>query len=791
MSVSERPRGGSPAEPRANHHVGARRVRREDPRFLTGRGRYLADHNPAGLHHVALLRSTAAHARIVSIDTSAAAALPGVIGVFTQADLDAAGARRMGHLLDMPGMRPLEWTVLATDRVRFAGEPLAAVVAVSRAVAEDAVELIELDLEPLPAVVDPARALAPDAPLLYPEWGTNELLHLEAASPGLADAIATAPNVLRERFESHRIMGLPLEGHGAQAEYDAGAELLTMIVSTQQPHQLRTVVAEVCGMTEASVRVIAPDMGGGFGNKQHFLREECLVALLARMTSVEVQWCEDRVEAMTASVHSRPQVHDVTAAYDDGGRLLALSVDVTSDVGNPVLYFSGIGPSLVTVGALCGAYAVPEHGWTLSCVATTTCPIGAYRGFGQPQAHLTIERVMDRIAQALDLDPIEVRRRNLIPDDVVRPFTAHGGARVDVGLLGPQVDQLLTEFGYDAWRARQQAARDDGRYVGVGVSVLVQGGAPTQYGVAGRFGSWEVATVSVLPDGSVTVAVGTKSQGQGHETTLAQVAADVFGIDDELVTVSEGDTAALPYGMGSWGSRTAVMAGGAVTRAATELRTKMDAIAAHMGDPPDFAAVAAEAWWHPHRLPPGMDAGLTTTVVYSPGNTIPVPDERGHMNFDETFASHATAVAVEVDSVTGHVQVLDAMMVVDSGTVINPDVVDGQHQGGFAQGLGNVFHEELHYSDEGQPLCSTLVDYTIPGAPESVALRIVHRETPSEVLGGFRGAGEAAITASPAVLVSAVEDALAPLGVRLSSTRLHADTLWRSIQDASRQPVPA
>ena len=321
--------------------------------------------------------------------------------------------------------------------------------------------------------------------------------------------------------------------------------------------------------------------------------------------------------------------------------------------------------------------------------------------------------------------------------------------------------------------------------------MLVQGGAPTQYGVAGRFGSWEVATVSVLPDGSVTVAVGTKSQGQGHETTLAQVAADVFGIDDALVTVNEGDTAALPYGMGSWGSRTAVMAGGAVTRAATELRSKMDAIAAHMraqtGAAPDFVAIAAEAWWHPHRLPAGMDPGLTTTVVHSPGNTVPVPDERGHMNFDETFGSHATAVAVEVDPVTGHVTVLDAVMVVDSGVVINPNVVDGQHQGGFAQGLGNVFHEELHYSDEGQPLCSTLVDYTIPGAPESVALRIVHRETPSEVLGGFRGAGEAAITAAPAVLAAAVEDALAPLGVRISSTRLHADALWRAIQ-AAREP---
>jgi carbon-monoxide dehydrogenase large subunit len=563
-----------------------------------------------------------------------------------------------------------------------------------------------------------------------------------------------------------------------------------MIVSTQQPHQLRTVVAEVCGMTEAAVRVVAPDMGGGFGNKQHFLREECLVALLARITGRELRWSEDRVEALTASVHSRPQVHDVTVAYDDDGRLLAFDVSVTSDVGNPVLYFSGIGPSLVTVGALCGAYAVPQHGWTLSCVATTTCPVGAYRGFGQPQAHLTIERVMDLIARERGLDPVEVRRRNLLPD-APRPYLAHGGARVDVGPLEPHLDAFLAEFDYSGWRARQQAARADGRFVGVAVSVLVQGSAPTQYGVAGRFGSWETATVSVLPDGSVTVSVGTKSQGQGHETTLAQVAGDAFGIDASSVTVSEGDTAALPYGMGSWGSRTAVMAGGAVLKAAAPLVAKMATIADHMGGTPSFAQVAAEAWWHPHRLPAGMEPGLASTVVHSPGNTIPVPNDDGHTNFDETFAAHVTGVAVEVDPVTGAVAVLDALMVVDSGIVINPAVVEGQHQGGFAQGVGNVFHEELRYSDDGQPLCSTLVDYTIPGAPESVTVRVEHRQTPSAVTGGFRGAGEAAITAAPAVLAGAVEDALAPIGVRIRSTRLHAHELRRLVRAAGWRPDAA
>ena len=767
--------------------IGARSLRREDPRFLTGRGRYLADHAVPGLCHVAIRRSTQAHAVINAIDVSAARALPGVVAVVTQADLEVAGARPMTHLLPIPGIKPLSWGVLACDRVRFVGEPIVAVVATSRAVAEDALELVEIDDDALPPVIGAEAALAPDAELLYPEWETNEFLHLDAVGPGLGAALAGAPHVLRERFESHRIAALPLEGHGAQASVDAGTGVLTVLASNQQPHQLRTVIAEVCGISEAEVRVIAPDMGGGFGNKQHFTREECLVGLLARITGRPVRWSQDRTEGLTASVHSRPQVHEVSAGFDDSGRVIAMRVDVISDVGDPVLYFSGIGPSLVTVGSLGGGYDIPELGWTLSCVATNTCPVGAYRGFGQPQAHLTTERIMDRIAARLGMDPVDVRRRNLLPD-APRPWTGHGGSRIDVGPLGEQLDILIDAFDYRGWRTRQADARAAGRMVGIGISTLVQGTAPTQYGVAGRFGSWEMASVAVLPDGRVTVAVGSKSQGQAHETVLAQVAADVLGIDAAMVTVSDGDTAALPYGMGTWGSRTAVMAGGAVLRAAREVRAKMDEIAAGLGTEATFATVAAEAWWHSHRLPPGMAPGLTATVCYTPGFTKPIPDAEGHANFDETFGSHMTAVAVEVHPATGEVRVLDAVLVSDCGVVINPMVVEGQHQGGFAQGLGNVLFEEVRYSEDGQPLCSTLVDYTIPTAVEVPILRVVHRPTPSATAGGFRGVGEAAIIATPAVMVGAVEDALSPLGVTISSTRLHAHTLRTLLRLAGYSP---
>jgi carbon-monoxide dehydrogenase large subunit len=776
--------------------VGTGVPRREDARLLTGRGRYLADHDVPGLCHVAILRSTMAHADIGGIDTAEAGRLPGVLAVVTAADLVAAGASSFSHLLEPPA-RPLRWGVLADDRVRFVGEPLAAVVAMSRAVAEDALELVDVDYRERPAVVGLDTALDPDATLLYPEWGTNEFLHLEETAPGVAVAMATAPHVLRERFESHRVTGLPLEGHGVQAAWDVGTGRLSVVTSSQQPHQLRSVIAEICGLAESSVRVVSPDMGGGFGNKQHFTREECLVGLLARMTGRTVRWSQDRTESLTASVHARAQRHDVEVAYDDTGRVLALRVHVVADLGNPVLYFSGVGPALVTVSSLTGGYDIPEVAWTLSCVATTTCPVGAYRGFGQPEAHLTTERVMDLIAADLGLDPVAVRRRNLLPD-APRPWRSPSGGRLDIGDLGPHLDALLDDFGYGTWRTRQAAARSAGRYVGIGVSTLVQGTAPNQHDTAGRFGSLEMASVTVLPDGRVDVRVGTKSQGQAHETSFAQVAADALGADLDAVVVRDGDTDGLAYGQGTWGSRSAVMGGGAVIQAARRVRERMAAIGAHIGRPvpgdgpvpPDvFAEIAAVAWWHQHRLPPGSEPGLTATAVYTPGFTDPRPD--GSVNHDETYTACMTAVAVEVDPATGLVRVLDALMVSDCGTVINPAVVVGQHRGGFAQGLGVALFEEIRYSGEGQPLCATLLDYTIPTALDAPDLRVVLRHTPSDTLGGFRGIGESSIIAAPAVLVSAVDDALRPLGVRLRSTRLHAATLRAAARAQGWRPDPA
>lgn len=776
--------------------IGEAAERRDGARLVRGQARYLADFDTPGIAHVAIARSPFAHALVSSIDTAAARDLPGVLAVVTQAELVAGGARPFDHLLGPPA-RPLRWGVLASDRVRFVGEPVAAVVAVSRAVAEDAVELVEIDYEDLPAVVGVEAALAEDAPQLYPDWGDNVLFDLADETPGLRTALEGAPRRLTARFESHRVCGMPLEGHGVQAEWDAGAGRLTVVSSNQQPHQLRTVVAEVCGLDEAHVRVISPDMGGGFGNKQHFTREECLVGLLARLVGRPVRWVQDRTESLTASVHSRAQVHHVEAGFDTSGRVLALKVRILSDLGNPVLYFAGVGPAKVTVSSLSGAYAFPELGWHVSCVATNTCPVGAYRGFGQPEALFTTERVLDRVAAELAMDPLEVRRVNLLPDEP-RPWRGHGGQRLDPGSLHDLLDRLLVEFDHRGWRSRQESARRSGRFIGVGVSTLIQGTTPTQNDTAGRFASIEMASLTVLPDGRVDVRVGTKSQGQAHETVFAQLAAGVLGAAEIDVHVHDGDTDALPFGQGTWGSRSAVMGGGAVLKAAAAVRARMVAMAGQLGlvcptdgpvDAAVFRRVAEVAWWHPHLLAPGTPLGLSEIAVYSPGFT--GPQAWGGANHDETYGAHATAVAVEVDPATGDVKILDAVLVSDCGVVINPAVVEGQHRGGFAQGLGAVLYEEARYSDGGQPLCSTLMDYTIPTALDVPTLRVVHRPTPSAVLGGMRGVGEAAIIAAPSVLVSAVEDALAPLGVRLNETRLHARPLRAAIRAAGWKPDPA
>lgn len=769
--------------------IGASPHRREDARLLTGRARYVADVAvPGGALTLVFVRSPVAHAVVRGIDTSGALALPGVVAVLTGAEL-AARSDPFDHRLTIPGVRPLQWPVLAVDRVRYVGDPVAVVVARDLATATDAAALVELDLDDRPAVVGVANALRADAPVLFDGWDDNAFARVSASFGRPHDVLAAAPHRATVTMEHHRICGAPMEGHGALALVDPADGRLTLWASNQQPHQLRTVVAEICRRPESTVRVVAPDMGGGFGNKQHFTREEAAVALVATIVGRPVRWVAGKGEQLTASIHSRQQHHELDVGFDDDGRILAVHARITADLGAPLLYFSGLGPSLVTAGALPLAYSVEHYAYDLVGVATTTCPVGAYRGFGQPQAHITMERVVDTIAAQLGLDRVAVRRRNLWPDGATRPMIAAPGARLDIGPQEAQLDQLLAAFDLGRWRTEQAAARAEGRLMGIGFSCVVEAAAPTQLGVAGRFGSFESATVQVAPDGRVRVQVGTKSNGQGHETVFAQIVASVLGLAVDDVDVGDGDTDALAYGMGTWGSRSAVMGGGAVLRAAEAVAAKAAEAVRHLvGARADadvrfaggeclvgeahvaFADVARVAWHEPHRLPPGMPPGLSADVVYSPGNTSAVPDAEGRMNFNETWSTCATAMVVEIDRVTAEVRVLDAVMAHDCGTVINPTILDGQLQGGFVQGVAAVLHERIVYDEHGQPRTAGLHDYLMPTAVEVGALRVVHACTPSALAGGFRGAAEGPIIAAPAAVMSAVNDALAPLGRALAST---------------------
>ena len=745
-------------------------------------------HRP-DLKHIAILRSPVAHARIRRVEVAGAMTLPGVIGVFTGAELAADTAEFSHHLPMIPTLRQITWSVLATDKVRFVGEPVAAVVADSRYIAEDALELIEVDYEELPAITDPEAGLAPDASLLYEDWGDNLFMYMPGSHGDTDAAFASADGVLRERFSHHRITGLPMEGHGALGEFDPSTGRLEMYVSTQVPHTLRTVISDISGLSEARIRVVAPDMGGGFGNKAHFMREEVLVAVLAMRVRHPVVWQQDRVESLTAGLHSREQVHEVEVAYRDDGRILGLRANFIVDVGSPELYILGCAPAVVTTSVVPNCYDLQNYAFEMRCVATNKAPMGGYRGYGQPQGIFLMERVMDLLGERLGLDPVAIRRLNMIADEP-RPYITATGAVLDTGSFHEQLSELLEATDYDGLcHARDEARRAD-RLVGVGIAQMVEPTAPNIHALAGRFGGYEMAMLTVQPDGRVNVAVGTKSQGQGHETIFGAVAAGVLGISPDDIEVSDGDTAALPYGIGTWGSRSAVMGGGAVIKAARQVRDKMVAIAAGLLDAPaeqievsdgffrlgeaavPFGQIAAAAYLHTFLLPPGMDPGLSVVVGYDPGNTSPFPDESGKLNVAATYSTAAAVAVVEVEPATGVVTVNDLTIVHDCGTVIDGVLLDGQIQGAVAQAVGATFFEEIHYDEGGQPRTSTLLDYMIPGFGDAVRPRIIHRETPSALLGGFRGAGEGAIIVTPAALAAAVHDALAPLGIAITQSNL-------------------
>jgi aerobic carbon-monoxide dehydrogenase large subunit len=791
--------------PPATRYVGQPLRRKEDRRHLLGAARFLGDLQPPGALHVAFLRSPHAHARLGTVDATAARAAPGVAAVLTTDELPA-GVKPFSPNVALPNLKPLTWQALAADHVRYVGEPIAAVVAVDRYAAEDALDLIGVDYAPLPAAAETRAALADGAPLLYPEWGDNLFFRRDFASGDVDAVFAGAAHVIRERFEAQRYTGVPLEGRGCLASYDVGTERLAVWSSTQWPHALRTVLADLLDLPESRIEVTAPDVGGGFGNKQHMFREELVVCLLARALRQPVQWVEDRRENLTASVHARQQVHEVEAAVSDDGVLLGLRVGVTADMGSGAMYFSGVAPQLVTVSSIPGPYRLQDYAYSLQCVVTNKCPVGAYRGFGRANAVFTMERVMDLIATRTGLDPAEVRRRNLLrPDEL--PYRTAPGAVLDSGRYAECLDLALSQAEYTAWRDRQHQARAEGRYLGIGIACFVEGTTPNIRGVAGRWGPYEAATARLESDGRLAVYVGLSPHGQGLETALAQVAADALGLPPEQVDVFHGNTASCPYGMGTWGSRSAVMGGVVVGRAVGQVRDKALRIAGGLleADPSDLEIavgevrvcgfpnrgvslreIAAVAYHGTHRLPPGVEPGLQATTWYEPAGVSGIPDEQGRANNNATFSNATHVAVVEVDADTGEVRILRYVVAHDCGTVINPLIVAGQVHGGVAQGVGGALYEELIYDDAGQCLTASFLDYLMPTACEVPAMTLGHLETPSPfVEGGYKGMGEGGAIGAPAAIANAVADALGPLGVPITRTPLSPSAVYALLHASS------
>jgi carbon-monoxide dehydrogenase large subunit len=799
MSVSDR-RATDSIQSRPQSWLGARARRVEDRSLLTGTAVFVDDIHLPGMVHAVLLRSPHPHAYLRAIDTSAAVRSRGVHAVFTQQDIDRLGFTDLPVIWVRAGQKNLSNPLLARDKVRYVGEPVAILVADSRALAEDAVELIEVEYEELPPVVDPLAALEDGAPRLFEEWGDNLCVTLAREGGDIEAAFADADVTLSERMRCQRYTGVPLETRGAVAAVDdadrVGARRVTLWTSTQVVHHARDVIAQVLDLATQDLRVIAPVVGGGFGPKDHAYPEEILTCGLAIVTGRPVKWIEDRQEHFLATVHAREQVHDIELAATRDGRILGVRDVITANLG---AYCSnvGAGPVGLAMDMLPGPYIVPAYKADVRGVVTNKVPSGAYRGFGMTQSTFMMERMLDLLARELRLDPAEVRRRNLIPAEAL-PYESITGMRYDSGDYRRALDVALETVGYEEWRERQAALREQGRYIGIGISSYVEAaafGPSRKLGVLGfAIAGFDAAVVKMDQQGRVTLYTGINSTGQSHRTTFAQVCASALGIALEDVVVIQGDTETSPYApAGSIGSRGAAVAGGATLLASRKLKDKLVRVGAHMleADPDDVdieggkvlvrgapgAAIAvsavARAALLGHDLPDGVTPGLDERHVYDP---------------DDLTFPYATHVAVvEVDPGTGGVSFHRYVIAHDCGVMINPTVVEGQIHGGVAQGVGGALLEELTYSDDGQPVAASFMDYLLPTAADVPPLEVLHIEIPTPVTpGGMKGMGEGGAIGPPAAIGNAIEDALAPFGVKVLSTPLSPSKINELIRQ-SRQ----
>ncbi len=790
-------------EPEAQRYVGQGLRRKEDPALLTGQGRYVDDLVLPGMVWMAVVRSPVAHARIRSIDTAAARQAPGVLAVYTADDLAdqwAAGLPCVWPIASrtMPAEptgdpRLPDHHPLAKEKVRFMGEPVAVVVVDTRELAADAVELVDVDYDELPAVVDLEAALAPDAPVVHDALGSNDAFVWKLANGEVDKVFAEAPVVVKQRYVHPRLIANAIEPRGVVVQPTPAAGEYTVWSATQIPHILKVQLAVTLGIPESKLRVIAPQVGGGFGSKLDVYAEEALAVAAARKLGLPVKWIEERSENYLATVHGRAQVQDLEVAATEDGKLLGVRADVTADMG---AYLQLLTPGIPLLGSWLfhGVYDAQAYSFTCTGVFTNRTPTDAYRGARPARGGLRDRTDHGRPGPpGRQGPPAELRRLNFIPK-FTEARAVIGGLQFDSGDYEPALDKAMALVGYDELRKEQQASggRRNGRLLGVGISTYIElcGWAPSQTLGALKYaaGGWDAATIRCHPTGKVTVITGTSPHGQGHETSWSQIAADALGVSPDDVEVLHGDTAIAPLGLDTYGSRSVAVGGTALYKAAERIRAKARTIAAHelevaeddlewvagrfrVRGAPDKAKTIAEvasSAWTAHGLPAEVEPGLEATAVFDPPNL--------------TFPFGAHICVVEVDPETGATHVTRYVAVDDCGTIINPLIVEGQLHGGIAQGIAEALYEEALYDDNGTLLTGNMSTYRIPSAAELPSFELAETVTPSSANPlGVKGIGEAGTIGSPPAVLNAVADALRFAGAGFIDKPATPERVWRAI----------
>src|SRR5579884_2460243 len=766
--------------------VGKRIKRREDPRLITGTATYVDDIQMPGMHHACIVRSPHAAARIRSINIKAAQQAPGVAAIFTGRDTEGVGPVPCGASL--PGLRVPHHHVLAIDRVYFVGHPVAVVVATDRYIARDAADRIEIDWDPGDAVADVEKALEAGAPAVHPEWPDNTAFTYHQEGGDVEGAFKEAEVVVKQRITSQRLVPCSMETRGVVADWRLGDKTLNLYSSTQIPHLMRTLVAQMLGLPENHLHVVTPEVGGGFGSKLNVYAEEALMGFVAMKIGKPIKWIESRRENFTCTIHGRGHVDYYEVAAKRDGTILGIRLKLIQDLG---AYHQLLTPAIPTLSVLMmpGLYKCQNVRADIVGVFTNAVPTDAYRGAGRPEATHGIERMMDVLAAELKMDPAEIRFKNFVGKDEF-PYATATGLMYDSGDYSAPLDKALKLVEYPALRNEQERARQQGRLMGIGIStygeICAIGPSP-----ATPAGGWESATVKIDPSGKITVMTGTSPHGQGEETTFAQIAADELGVDIDDILVLHGDTAIVQYGIGTFGSRATAIGGTAMYFAIQELKQKIKKYGAMLVGSEDVSysdgkcvdnktgasktlAEIAAASYRALKLPPNTEPGLVSTHFWEPPNF--------------TFPFGAHIVITEVDRETGDIEIKRYVAVDDCGKIINPLLVDGQVHGGVVQGLGQALWEQAVYDDNGQLITGEFMDYAVPRAKMIPWIESDHTETPSPVNPlGVKGVGEAGtIGCSPAV-VNSVVDALSPLGVRHIDMPLTPEKIWKLIQAGGQQ----